>query len=357
MPAWLEGEGMPSDDEALAWLEQLAEGKEEELRAQAQAEAEIRMAEIMGRPIPTEAPPPEAIVPPAEEITAAEEAPPPMEEVLPEEVAVPPAEEPFGWVAFGEPETPPEPSPTIEEAPLAEEIELPTMPELAYPEPAGAPPVVELPVLEEGPPFEEILAPEAAPSIEEIHWGVTEEALIEEEGITPPLGEGPPPEEIPAPEAAPFIEEVHWGVAEEDLLEAEEVTPLPIVEEMPGVVEMEVEEPPEEARAPLETPTFEVADESFAAKRAYLKQHPRDYDAWLSLARALWQASERQEALEAYSRVIRSGKLLESTISDLEKYMEEQPDASTQRVLGDAYMKGGQLQEALDTYRRALETL
>jgi tetratricopeptide (TPR) repeat protein len=55
-PVWLEGEGVPSGDEALAWLEQLAAGKEEELRAQAQAEAEARMAEIMGRPWPAEPP-------------------------------------------------------------------------------------------------------------------------------------------------------------------------------------------------------------------------------------------------------------------------------------------------------------
>jgi hypothetical protein len=35
LPSWLEGEEMPSDDEALAWLEGLAAGKEEELQAQA----------------------------------------------------------------------------------------------------------------------------------------------------------------------------------------------------------------------------------------------------------------------------------------------------------------------------------
>ncbi|MCX7682330.1 MAG: tetratricopeptide repeat protein, partial [Anaerolineae bacterium] len=54
-PAWLEGEEPPSGEEALAWLEQLMRGKEEELQEQARLEAEARLAEIMGRP----APPPE----------------------------------------------------------------------------------------------------------------------------------------------------------------------------------------------------------------------------------------------------------------------------------------------------------
>jgi cytochrome c-type biogenesis protein CcmH/NrfG len=55
--------------------------------------------------------------------------------------------------------------------------------------------------------------------------------------------------------------------------------------------------------------------------------------------------------------VIRAGKLLDSVTADLEGHVGQWPDASTQRVLGDAYMKDGRLQKALDTYRRALETL
>ncbi len=262
-PAWLEGEGLPSGDEALAWLEQLAEGKEEELRAQAQAEAEARMAEIMGRPKPTKAPPVEAM---PEEAVAAMEMAPPVEEIAPPEI-----------------------------------------PELAYPEEIEAPPAVEFPALE------------VAPPTEEARWGAALEVPLEEE--------------------------------------EKEVAPVPMVEEVPGVVEMEITEPLEEAIAPLEIPTVEAPARPFAAERAYLKDHPRDYEARLALARALWQASEQQEALEAYSRVIRSGKLLESVIPDLEKYLEQWPDVSTQRVLGDAYMKEGRLQEALDIYRRALESL
>ena len=44
-------------------------------------------------------------------------------------------------------------------------------------------------------------------------------------------------------------------------------------------------------------------------------------------------------------------------MADLEEYVVQWPDASTQRALGDAYMKDGRVQEALDIYRQALETL
>ena len=333
LPAWLEGEGLPSGEEALDWLEQLAAGKEEELHAQAEAEAEARMAEIMGRPRPTE-PFPEEAVP--------EEA-----AVLPvEEAAAPPAEEAFGWTAFGEPEAPPVAEvPAVEEALPVEEA----APEEAAPEEALALPVEEA----VAPPGEEAFGwtafgePEAPPVAE---FPAVEEALPIEEAIplavpeeieTPPVAEvpvmmeeGSPPEEAPAPEIP---------------LE-EEVAPAPVVEEVPGVPEMEMPELLEEAAA-------EAPAEPLAAERAYLKEHPRDYKARLTLAQALWQAGERQEALEAYTRVIRSGKLLEEVIPDLEICLEQWPDLSTQQTLGDAYMKADRLQEALDIYRRALESL
>ena len=43
---------MPSADDALAFLAKLAAGKEDQLRAQAEQEAEVRMAAIMGRSAP-----------------------------------------------------------------------------------------------------------------------------------------------------------------------------------------------------------------------------------------------------------------------------------------------------------------
>ena len=114
-----------------------------------------------------------------------------------------------------------------------------------------------------------------------------------------------------------------------------------------------------ETVAPSEPSAVEAPaePEPFAAERAHLKDHPRDHEARLSLARALWQTGERGEALEAYGRVVRAGKFLDTIITELEEYLEQWPEVGTQRVLGDAYMKGGRLQDALELYRLALETL
>jgi tetratricopeptide (TPR) repeat protein len=330
-PAWLEGEGLPSGDEALEWLERLAEGKEEELRAQVEAEAEVRMAEIMGRPKPAERPP--------EEVALEEAIAPPVEETI-----VPPTEETFGWTAFGESG----PSPVVEEAPVVE----PAFGWTAFGEPEAPPeaiPTVE--AVEEIPPMEEIAPSEALARVlpEEVEAPPMEEVPVVEERL--------PPEEVLVPEVAPPTEEVRWGAALEAPLEEAEVAPALVIEEVPGMPEMEITEPLEEAAAVSEAPIFEAPVEPFAAERAHLKGHPRDYEAWLALARALWQAGEQEEALRAYTRVIRAGKFLESVVPDLEGYMEQEPDVSTQRVLGDAYMRDGRLQDALDIYRRALETL
>ena len=71
---------MPSADDALAFLSKLAAGKEDQLRAQAEQEAEVRMAAIMGRSAPLEpakpietAPTPAAVIEPEAEAEIAEE--------------------------------------------------------------------------------------------------------------------------------------------------------------------------------------------------------------------------------------------------------------------------------------------
>ncbi len=62
-------ETMPSADDALAFLAKLAAGKEDQLRAQAEQDAEVRMAAIMGRSAPVEpAKPIETELPPVLEI-------------------------------------------------------------------------------------------------------------------------------------------------------------------------------------------------------------------------------------------------------------------------------------------------
>ena len=242
--------------------------------------------------------------------------------------AVAPADEgAFGWTAFGEVE-----------------------------EEAGAMPVAE----ESAPPEAEMPAPvEAVAPADEGAFGWTAFGEVEEAA--------PPEAEMPAPAAEavapPPIEEPAPSVVEEVMAEA---VAAPLAEELPSAVEEIVAPsapaPPvarpavPTAKAPPRPPTGEAAD-PFAVEKAYLRENPRDYDARLKLARALWQSGRREEALEAYSRLVRSGKLLDVVITELEEYLEKWPDVETKRVLGDAYMKNDQLDKALEIYRQALESL
>jgi tetratricopeptide (TPR) repeat protein len=105
-----------SGDDALAWLESLTVGKEEELRVQAEAEAQARVDEIMGRkqaeaaaPVAEEAEAPEAGEAVVEAEVEEREPEPVAVEVKPEagpiaaEEGVPKTDEFFGWSSFGDP--------------------------------------------------------------------------------------------------------------------------------------------------------------------------------------------------------------------------------------------------------------
>ncbi|MCX7682758.1 MAG: tetratricopeptide repeat protein, partial [Anaerolineae bacterium] len=246
-------------------------------------------------------------------------------------------EEPFGWVAFGE----------------AEAV---------------------LPAEEKAPPAwlegEELLSGEEALAwLEQPMRGKEEElqeqARLEAEArLAEIMGRpAPPPEErvevppVVPPEAPPAVEEPFGWVAfgeAEAVLPAEEKAPPAWLAGVEAAPEVLVEALP---AAPEPVPQPPPAVESVAERRSYLKKHPRDYDAWLELAKLLGQTGKWDEALEAYSHLVRTGQLLEDVISDLERRAEQRADPATWRVLGDAYMKGGRLQEALEVYRRALEAL
>jgi hypothetical protein len=222
-----------------------------------------------------------------------------LEEVVPPEVPraeVPPAEPGmFGWTAFG-------PEVEILQPPL---------------------PVEETPPPEQ--PFgwtafgEEVVAPEA-PAWREPEF---------------PAAEMAPPPTVP-PEAAP----------------PPEVAPPPV--RPPEVV------PPAPARPKVVPPAPPTAEAlaSVDALRAYVRSHPRDHEARLNLARALWQAGLYADSLEAYSRLLKAGRLLDEVLADMEAHVAERPnDPAVRRVLGDAYMRADRLADALAAYREALELL
>ena len=74
----------------------------------------------------------------------------------------------------------------------------------------------------------------------------------------------------------------------------------------------------------------------------------------LEEARHALSEEDYQEALAGYAGLIEQGQLLEEIIPDLEQLVEKQPqDLETLQLLGDAYMRGDQLQKALDAYTKA----
>ncbi len=391
VPSWLEEEGLPSGDEAVAWLESLMAGKEDELRAAAEAEAEARVAEITGRaPEKVEPTPPvePAAVPKVEEPVlevpewlaetapvveeAPQEVPPPVpeEEALPpwlEEEGLPSGDEALAWLeslvagkeelraaaeAEGEarfaeitgraperavPAPPVEPAPALEveepvpEVPewLAEAVQLeePALPE----EPPTAAPAAEPEAfgwtalgedVAPGEPLE--VAPEAPPPEEGFGWTAFEAEVAPpaEEVVAPELGPPPTP---------PLVEVV-----------PEEAPLPPPVEEVPGPVEVET-----------------VADlEKLESLREHVRSHRRDHQVRLTLARELWRAGIYDESLDAYSRLLHSNRLVDDVLEDVEVYKVERPsDPVVRRTLGDAYMRVGRLEEALEIYREALESL
>jgi Tfp pilus assembly protein PilF len=103
---------------------------------------------------------------------------------------------------------------------------------------------------------------------------------------------------------------------------------------------------------PVEAPS------TIAECQAKLEIEPNDYDTRLSLARAYHKEDDREAAFDQYGRLISSGRLIEMVIEDLERARQEAPDQSVVwHLLGDAYVKAGRLQKALESYQEALEKL
>jgi tetratricopeptide (TPR) repeat protein len=89
-----------------------------------------------------------------------------------------------------------------------------------------------------------------------------------------------------------------------------------------------------------------------------LQADPNDHASRLAFARALRDGQQVAPSLDQYESLIESAQLLEDVTNDLGSLAEAQPDtARVRRLLGDAHMRRGMLQEALDAYRSALEQL
>ncbi len=285
----VEGE-MLSGDEALSLLAGLAEGKEDELRAKAEAEAQARVDEILGRkrkPKPEEVP----------------STPPAQPEIKPPAAQEAEGKALFGWTRMGEPSTPPPP---------VEEEKEETPPAFGF-----------LQVEEE---VKEILPPEEK---KETFFGTVDE------GSAPRAEAGPSPASSPPPPAA------KQGTPQRRAIQQTASKPKP-----------------SSKPAPQPAPSAAPSTRDLDSLRAYVKKHRSDHAARLELAQALWKVGEREEALKHYSRLIRAEKTMEQVLADLTAYVEANPaDARLLRTLGDAYMKSGDLNQAMALYKQAMDLL
>ena len=85
-----------------------------------------------------------------------------------------------------------------------------------------------------------------------------------------------------------------------------------------------------------------------------------DVSGSLQLAKEKVASGDIDDALHHYEAVVRANDGLDIAISDLDKLLKDEKykkNPAIYRVLGDAQMRNGDLQTALDTYRRALNLL
>ena len=88
-----------------------------------------------------------------------------------------------------------------------------------------------------------------------------------------------------------------------------------------------------------------------------MEQDPADHASRLALARALRADQKMNSSLDQYEVLIESSRLLQDVSEDLNGMVKEKPAPRSQRLLGDAFMRQGKLQEALEAYRDALDQL
>jgi tetratricopeptide (TPR) repeat protein len=85
-----------------------------------------------------------------------------------------------------------------------------------------------------------------------------------------------------------------------------------------------------------------------------------DVSAALNEARRKASAGEIDSALVSYEAVVRANSNLDVVVANLSKMLNDEKlkkNPAIYRVLGDGLMRQGELQQALDTYRKALNLL
>ena len=179
--------------------------------------------------------------------------------------------------------------------------------------------------------------------------------------------EAPPAEPTePEPEPVEALEPVSVSVSapEVEPVGAEAVAPPPVeYAEVEEEVEAALAEPAEPELEPVEAPEPVLATElepigTRELEEIRVEDLPKDPGARLSMARAALNAGDWSEALTIYETMVSSSEMLDDVIDNLETGVQQNPDnAAGYQLLGDASMKDGRLQDALQAYRTALAKL
>ncbi|MBN1963296.1 MAG: hypothetical protein JW910_01535, partial [Anaerolineae bacterium] len=242
--------------------------------------------------------------------------------------------------------------------------------DLALPEPAELPDWLQ-------PSVPEAAVPVAAPVDPDMPDWLTEEIPVVDEAVVDNwLEEQEIGEEEEELEPLPAAEIPDWLQAPEEvqevpdwLLEAAPEPPVP-VEPAPSPAVPEPAPaapaaPVPAAPAPVAIPVYSVPisaalpqGEAYATFRSRLETNPQDHDTRLELARTLNQRQALPDSLGQYQALVQAQAHLDTIERDLRALVEANPGVpQARRVLGDAIMRQGRLQEALETYRAALEQL
>jgi tetratricopeptide (TPR) repeat protein len=182
---------------------------------------------------------------------------------------------------------------------------------------------------------------------------VEEEAGAEE---VVALAEVPSEEVVAAPE---LREELPPELAvEEEVAVTEAVVPEEVVAGVVAPVPGEEIAVAEEA-VTAEAEAMPAAEETAIREaEALVAARPSDHHSRLALARLYRDAARWDAARAQYEKLVKAGALVDAVIEDIEQVMEQHPaDYATCLLLGDAYMKDGRLQKALNAYREAMSKL
>lgn len=172
-------------------------------------------------------------------------------------------------------------------------------------------------------------------------------------GAAEPSPAAPVPSEPPAGTEAPTWVDENAPVVESSPTSPEEWVPVEKAET--GVTDTQ---PVMVAPTPEKVPAPRTGG-SPRSTGALAKVPAQDKDAEiLATAQSSLETNKLKEAMQAYAKLIKKGRLLDEVVHDLREAIYRYPvDIIVWQTLGDAYMRANRLQEALDAYSKAEELL